>query len=236
MNQRNLLIGFVAVGVFLLSSIFNGSFTAAKTSTDKTSTTKSAPAAAAPAGSVGSAGMCGADSAAGTNADPSFYDLAVKSVEGEPVKLSNYKGNVALVVNTASRCGYTSQYKDLQAIFEKYKDQGFVVLGFPSNDFGGQEPGTNKDIKTFCETNFNVKFPLFEKAPVTGKDIQPAFQYLTTKSATTGPVQWNFEKFMVDRNGKVVGRFKSKVSPTSKDLVALLEEKLKEKSTCTSSN
>lgn len=178
-----------------------------------------------------SAGTCGADTASSA----SFYDLKVKSVEGEAVNLSAYKGKVALVVNTASRCGYTSQYKDLQAVYAKYKDQGLVVLGFPSNDFGGQEPGTNKDIKAFCETNFNVKFPLFEKAPVTGKEIQPAFQYLTANSATTGPVEWNFEKFLVDRNGKVVGRFKSKVSPTAKEVSSLIETKLKEKSTCTSS-
>jgi glutathione peroxidase len=178
-----------------------------------------------------SAGTCGADSVAQT----SFYDLKVKSVEGDAVNLSTYKGKVALVVNTASRCGYTSQYKDLQAVFAKYKDQGLVVLGFPSNDFGGQEPGTNKDIKAFCETNFNVKFPLFEKAPVTGKEIQPAFQYLTANSAVTGPVEWNFEKFLVDRNGKVVARFKSKVSPAAKEVSSLIEDKLKEKSTCTSS-
>lgn len=177
------------------------------------------------------AGTCGVDTAS----QDSFYDLKVKSVEGDAVNLSTYKGKVALVVNTASRCGYTSQYKDLQAVFAKYKDQGLVVLGFPSNDFGGQEPGTNKDIKTFCETNFNVKFPLFEKAPVTGKEIQPAFQYLTANSATTGPVEWNFEKFLVDRNGKVVGRFKSKISPTAKEISSLIEAKLKEKSTCTSS-
>lgn len=177
-----------------------------------------------------SAGTCGAE-----EARPSFYDLQVKSVEGEAVNLSTYKGKVALVVNTASRCGYTSQYKDLQALFAKYKDQGLVVLGFPSNDFGGQEPGTNKDIKAFCETNFNVKFPLFEKAPVTGKSIQPAFQYLIANASSIGPVEWNFEKFIVDRNGKVVGRFKSQVSPAAKEVSSLIEAKLKEKSTCTSS-
>lgn len=180
-------------------------------------------------------GTCGADTATDTATEASFYDLKVKSVEGDAVNLSTYKGKVALVVNTASRCGYTTQYKDLQAVFAKYKEQGLVVLGFPSNDFGGQEPGTNDEIKSFCETNFNVKFPLFEKAPVTGKKIQPAFLYLTANSKMTGPVEWNFEKFVIDRDGKVVGRFKSKVSPTAKEVLSLLEDKLKEKSTCTSS-
>ncbi len=185
--------------------------------------------------SASASGMCGAESGTET-AGTSFYDLSVKSVDGEPVKLSAYQGKVALVINTASRCGYTSQYNGLQAMYDKYKDKGLVVLGFPSNDFGGQEPGTNKEIKAFCETNFKVKFPLFEKAPVTGKEIQPAFQYLTENSQSKGPVEWNFEKFIVNRNGKVIGRFKSKTSPSAKEVTALIEESLKEKATCTSSN
>jgi glutathione peroxidase len=210
----------ILFSILVASFFFGGSAIAAGKVSEKSPTTSTA-----------TAGTCGADLVA----EPSFYDLKVKSVEGEAVNLATYKGKVALVVNTASRCGYTSQYKDLQAVFAKYKEQGLVVLGFPSNDFGGQEPGTNKDIKAFCETNFNVKFPLFEKAPVTGKEIQPAFKFLTSNSSSVGPVEWNFEKFLVDRNGKVVGRFKSKVSPSAKEVSSLIEDKLKEKSTCTSS-
>lgn len=209
-----------ALAVSVAALIFGDAATAAENTADNSSM-KSAEAA----------GTCGADLVA----EPSFYDLKVKSVEGEPVNLASYKGKVALVVNTASRCGFTSQYQDLQAVYAKYKEQGLVVLGFPSNDFGGQEPGTNKDIKAFCETNFNVKFPLFEKAPVTGNEIQPAFKFLISNSSSVGPVEWNFEKFLVDRNGKVVGRFKSKVSPSAKEVSSLIENKLKEKSTCTSS-
>ena len=158
----------------------------------------------------------------------SAYDFAVIDVEGKPAKLADYKGKVALIVNTASQCGYTGQYKDLQALYAKYKDKGFVVLGFPSNDFGGQEPGTNKEIKTFCETNFNVKFPLFDKGPVKGAQKQPLYKFLTEEAGDTykGEVAWNFEKFLVDKKGHVVGRYKSGVKPSDSDLTKVLESNL----------
>lgn len=162
------------------------------------------------------------------------YGFAVTNVEGKPAKLSDYKGKVALIVNTASKCGYTGQYRDLQALFEKYKDKGFVVLGFPSNDFGGQEPGTNKDIKMFCEVNFNVKFPLFDKAPVKGESKQPLYKFLTEQSgdAYKGEISWNFEKFLVDKNGAVIGRYKSKVKPMDSEITKTLEQALAKTATC----
>lgn len=167
-------------------------------------------------------GICAADNS------KSAYDFAVVDVEGKPAKLADYKGKVALIVNTASKCGYTGQYRDLQELYSKYKDKGFVVLGFPSNDFGGQEPGTNKEIKTFCETNFNVKFPLFDKGPVKGAKKQPLYKYLTEESgeAFKGEIGWNFEKFIVDKNGRVVARYKSGVKPSDSNLTRVLETTL----------
>lgn len=176
---------------------------------------------------------CGADliKGASTEKQKSLYDFEVKSIDGSPVKLADYKGKVLMVVNTASRCGFTSQYKDLQDIYAKYQDKGFMVLAFPSNDFLGQEPGSNKDIKDFCETNFNTKFPLFEKGPVKGDAIQPVFRYLTTDAnpKMTGSVSWNFEKFVIDRNGQLVGRFKSRVKPSAAEVTKLIESRLEEK-------
>ncbi len=184
-------------------------------------------------GSEPKAGLAAAatcDSSAGGSA----YDFGVVDVEGKPAKLSAYKGKVALIVNTASKCGYTGQYSELQALFDKYKGKGFVVLGFPSNDFGGQEPGSNKEIKAFCETNFNVKFPLFDKGPVTGRQKQPLYKFLTEDSgeAYKGEVGWNFEKFLVDKEGRVVGRYKSGVKPSDGDLVKKLEVTLAKASSC----
>lgn len=167
-------------------------------------------------------GVCPAD------AGKSAFDFAVTDVEGKPAKLADYKGKVALIVNTASKCGYTGQYKDLQELYAKYKDKGFVVLGFPSNDFGGQEPGTNKEIKTFCQTNFNVKFPLFDKGAVKGPQKQPLYKFLTEESGDgyKGEIDWNFEKFLVDKKGHVVGRYKSGVKPSDSTLTKVLESNL----------
>jgi glutathione peroxidase len=176
---------------------------------------------------------CGADLVSDVKTEKlkSLYDFEVKSIDGTPVMLSKYKGKVLLVVNTASRCGFTSQYKELQNVYAKYEAKGFAVLAFPSNDFLGQEPGTNKDIKEFCETNFNTKFPLFEKGPVKGDAIQPLFRYLTTDANPkfTGPVSWNFEKFVIDRQGKLIGRFKSRVNPASPEITKAIESGLNEK-------
>jgi glutathione peroxidase len=162
-----------------------------------------------------------------------FYALEAKRIAAdgktlEPVKLSTYKGKALLIVNTASECGYTAQYKGLQAIYDEYRSRGFEVLGFPSNDFGGQEPGSNAEIKDFCERKFKVSFPLFEKNPVSGKQIQPLYSHLTKNAPTTGEVSWNFEKFLVSKDGRVVGRFKSKVTPESKELTQAIEKALAE--------
>lgn len=168
------------------------------------------------------------------SSEKSAYDFTVMDVEGKKVSLEQYKGKVALIVNTASRCGYTDQYKDLQKLFDTYKSKGFVVLGFPSNDFGGQEPGTNKEIKSFCETNFNVKFPLFDKGPVKGPEKQPLYKYLTESSGEglKGEVGWNFEKFLVDKNGVVVARYKSGVQPLDSGLTKTLEARLGDAAAC----
>ncbi|MGE4234387.1 MAG: glutathione peroxidase [Bacteriovoracia bacterium] len=155
-----------------------------------------------------------------------FYDFSLKNISGKPVRTADYSGNVLLVVNTASECGYTPQYEGLEKLHEKYSSKGFLVLGFPSNDFGGQEPGTNEQIASFCITKFGVKFPLFEKGPVKGENKQEFFKYLTEASDKKGEIKWNFEKFLVDRTGKVVGRFESNVAPDSPELTQAIENAL----------
>jgi glutathione peroxidase len=129
-----------------------------------------------------------------------------------------------LIVNVASRCGFTPQYAGLEALYEKYKDRGFVILGFPANNFGGQEPGTNEEIKTFCSSKYNVTFPMYSKISVKGDDKAPLYQFLT---ATGGEIQWNFTKFLVDKNGKVVARFEPKVTPESPEVAEAIEKALR---------
>lgn len=158
------------------------------------------------------------------------YSFAMKTVDGKDRPLSEYSGKVLLVVNVASRCGYTPQYKDLQAVYEKYKDRGFRILAFPANNFGAQEPGTDKEIKEFCETNYHVSFDLFSKVSVKGEDQHPLYRYLTTESPFPGEVKWNFQKYLVDRKGKVVGMFPSRVKPTDKEIEQHLEALLDDKS------
>ena len=158
------------------------------------------------------------------------YSFAMKTVDGKDRPLSEYSGKVLLVVNVASRCGYTPQYKDLQAVYEKYKDRGFRILAFPANNFGAQEPGTDKEIKEFCETNYHVSFDLFSKISVKGEDQHPLYRYLTTGSPFPGEVKWNFQKYLVDRKGKVVGMFPSRVKPTDKEIEQHLEALLDDKS------
>jgi glutathione peroxidase len=159
----------------------------------------------------------------------SFYDHKVKAIDGKDVALMEYKGKVALVVNTASKCGYTGQYEGLEKLYKTYQTKGLVVLGFPSNDFLSQEPGTNEEIAKFCKFNFGVTFPLFEKNPVKGKEKQPVYQFLTSayKGKPSGEVGWNFEKFLVDKSGNVVARFKSSVKPNDSELIKKIEELLK---------
>jgi glutathione peroxidase len=147
------------------------------------------------------------------------YEFKLKTIDGGDFKLSKYKGKKILVVNTASKCGFTKQYAELQQLADKYKDK-LVVVGFPANNFGGQEPGTNQDIKTFCHDNFSVTFPMSGKVSVKGLDIDPLFAYLTTAPNPdfTGDIKWNFEKFLLDENGKLIHRFRSQTTPMSEEL------------------
>jgi glutathione peroxidase len=158
-----------------------------------------------------------------------FFDLEATTTEGRAQKFDAYKGKVVVVANTASGCGYTPQYKNLQALNAKYGSKGLVVLGFPSNDFGGQEPGTNKEIKKFCELNYKVDFQIFAKAPVSGDGIQPVFKWLVENRPKdlTGPVEWNFEKFIISKDGRLLKRFRSKVSPEDPSVIAVIESELK---------
>ncbi len=154
----------------------------------------------------------------------------MKSLTGQEVDLSQYHGNVMLIVNVASQCGYTPQYKGLQALYEKYGQEGFRVLGFPCNQFGRQEPGTSEQIALFCQKNYGVTFDMFEKVDVNGKSQCDLYTYLTspdTNSKWAGPIQWNFEKFLIARDGTLVARFGSNVAPESKALVEALERELK---------
>jgi glutathione peroxidase len=159
-----------------------------------------------------------------------IYTFTLNSIDGKPAPLADYKGKVVLVVNVASQCGYTPQYSALEATYKKYKDQGFVILGFPANNFGAQEPGTNEEIKTFCTRKFNVTFPMYAKISVKGADQAPLYTYLTkdTGSGLTGEIKWNFTKFLVDRNGNVVQRFEPAVTPDSPEVIAAIQKQLKQ--------
>lgn len=167
--------------------------------------------------------------AAGKPAASGVYSFTLNSIDGKPAPLADYKGKVVLIVNVASQCGYTPQYSALESIYEKYKDQGFVILGFPANNFGAQEPGTNEEIKTFCTRKYNVTFPMYSKISVKGGDQDPLYAYLTkdTKPGISGEIKWNFTKFLIDRNGNVVQRFEPAVTPDSKDVTGAIEQQLK---------
>lgn len=156
-------------------------------------------------------------------------NFKLDNIDGKKVDLEDYEGDVVLIVNTASRCGLTPQYDGLEAIYQKYKDKGFVVLGFPCNQFGQQEPGTEAEIKTFCSTEHNVTFPMFSKVEVNGEDATPLYKYLTSKDvkpAGKGSVKWNFEKFLVDREGNLVNRFEPRTEPNDTELVKAIEANL----------
>jgi glutathione peroxidase len=162
-------------------------------------------------------------------ADRTVYDFTLNSIDGQPTPLSSFKGKIVLLVNVASRCGYTPQYAGLEALYEKYKDQGFVIVGIPANNFGGQEPGTNQEIKTFCTAKYNVTFPMMAKVSVKGDDITPLYAFLTDKSAnpsTGGEIGWNFTKFLVGPDGKVIARFDSAVKPDSPEVSSAIEKAL----------
>jgi glutathione peroxidase len=158
----------------------------------------------------------------------SLYDIPLKDIDGRPTSLKAYQGKVILLVNVASQCGYTRQYKPLEAIYRKYKDQGFVVVGVPSNDFGGQEPGSPEEIKQFCASKFDVTFPLMEKVRVKpGPDQHPLYAALTGKDAAfPGEVKWNFGKFLIGRDGKVLARFQSGDEPDSPQVIKAIEAAL----------
>jgi len=154
----------------------------------------------------------------------SIYDFSVPALDGGKIDFSKYKGKKVLIVNTASQCGYTPQYEDLQKLYDTYKDK-LVIVGFPANNFGGQEPGTNTEIKEFCKKNYGVTFPMAEKVSVVGDDIHPLFKYLTDEAAKIGitkPIAWNFTKFLLDENGKLITVFPSKVKPMSEEITHYL--------------
>jgi glutathione peroxidase len=157
---------------------------------------------------------------------PSVYDFTMDDIDGKPVNLGDYKGKVLLVVNTASLCGNTPQYTDLEHIYEQYHDKGFEILAFPANNFGQQEPGTNAEIKGFCLTKYSVSFPLFSKISVKGSDKHPLYHYLTEQSPFPGEVEWNFQKYLVDRSGNVVGRFHHRTKPAAPEVMNEIERVL----------
>ncbi len=156
-------------------------------------------------------------------AETNVHSFTVKTIDGKAKSLADYKAKVLLVVNTASKCGFTPQYKALEGLYEKYKHHGFEVLGFPANNFLGQEPGTDEEIRQFCSLKFGVSFPMFSKISVKGKDIDPLYRYLTMESGYIGDITWNFNKFLINRDGRVVARFGSKTEPLSPELVGKLE-------------
>lgn len=157
----------------------------------------------------------------------SIYDIKLKDIDGKDTTLAAYKGKAVLIVNVASKCGYTKQYAGLEATYQKYKDKGLVILGFPCNQFGGQEPGTNEEIKQFCTSKFSVTFPLFDKIDVNGTNRHPLYVALAGKdSPFPGEIKWNFNKFLIGKDGKIVHRFDSKVAPESEELTKAVEAAL----------
>ncbi|QJD96161.1 glutathione peroxidase [Mucilaginibacter robiniae] len=156
-------------------------------------------------------------------ATTTVYDFKLKTIDGKNFDLKKYRGKKLLIVNTASKCGFTPQYAELQKLADEYKDK-VTIVGFPANNFGGQEPGANSEIKTFCQKNYGVTFPLSEKVSVKGDDISPLFKYLTTTENPdfTGEIKWNFEKFLIDENGKLIHRYRSQVKPLSPEITSQL--------------
>lgn len=157
----------------------------------------------------------------------SLYDFTMANIDGKPTSLKKYKGKVVLVVNVASKCGNTPQYEQLEALYKKYEKKGLVILGFPANNFGGQEPGTNEEIKTFCTANYNVTFPMFSKISVKGEDIAPLYKWLLAQSESTTDVDWNFAKFLVAKDGSTVKRYSARMKPDNADIVNAIEAALK---------
>jgi len=154
----------------------------------------------------------------------SLHDFTMTAIDGAPAPMARFKGKVVLVVNVASRCGFTPQYAGLEALYRKYKDRGFVVVGVPANNFGGQEPGSNQEIAEFCKRTYDVTFPMMAKVSVKGEDMHPLYRYLT--AAKGGDIRWNFTKFLVGKDGRVLERFEPKVEPTAPEVVAAIERAL----------
>jgi len=172
----------------------------------------------------------GSSSAQTKGSMTSVYDITVKDIDGKSVKLDRYKGNVLMIVNVASECGFTPQYEGLQKIYQKYQSQGLVVLGFPANNFGGQEPGSEAEIKTFCTQRYKVTFPMFSKLSAKGSNIHPLYKFLTDKASNpkfAGEISWNFNKFLIDRNGNTIARFESSAEPESAEVTEAIEGALK---------
>ena len=155
-----------------------------------------------------------------------FFELNIKSISGEGLDLSQFKGKTILLVNVASKCGFTKQYTDLQSLYEKYRDQGLIVVGIPSNQFGGQEPGSNKEIKDFCETNFNITFPITDKVDVKGKNAHDIYVWAKENYGKSTIPKWNFHKILINRDGKIEDTYASFTEPTSKKIVKKLEKLL----------
>lgn len=156
-----------------------------------------------------------------------YRAIPFKTIDGEAISLKAFEGKVVLIVNVASHCGYTKQYTGLEVLYDKYKNQGVVVVGFPANNFGGQEPGTDEEIKEFCTTKFDVSFPMMSKVSVKGDDIHPLFKYLTQTSNIPGEIAWNFSKFLIDQKGNLVARWPSKAEPMGEEITGKIEELLK---------
>lgn len=162
-----------------------------------------------------------------SNSEKSVYDFTMKNIDGEDVSLSTYKGKVLVVINTASKCGHTPQYESIETFYKKYKEKGVEVLGFPANNFLGQEPGSDDEIKSFCTLNYGVSFPMFSKISVKGEDINPLYTYLTAKSENgniEAPVKWNFQKFVIDKKGRVVAAFAPATTVEDDEFIALIDK------------
>jgi glutathione peroxidase len=162
-------------------------------------------------------------------AERSIYHFIMKNIDGKDVPLAEYRGKVILVVNVASECGNTPQYKDLEALYQKYKKKGLVILGFPANNFGEQEPGTDAEIKKFCTSTYSVTFPMFSKISVKGDDQHPLYRLLTSRDTDpefAGDVKWNFQKYLISRDGTIIGKFAPKLNPSSEEVTAAIEKAL----------
>jgi glutathione peroxidase len=162
-------------------------------------------------------------------AEKTVHDFTLNSIDGQPAPLAAYKGKVVLLVNVASKCGFTPQYSALESSYEKYKDRGFVIVGIPANNFGAQEPGSNQEIKTFCSSKYHVTFPMMAKVSVKGDDITPLYQFLTDKSSNPqsgGEIKWNFTKFLIGPDGRIITRFEPEITPDSPQVTSAIEEAL----------